>query len=261
MRKGEKSLNCLVIPPGLNATQSNENEEFLVNKEEIEGALIARNVRHLNQAHTSGVIQSGCIEDIVENSRQDQILDGKYKGGRNQAFDRLAKGLAHKAEEENGKITPERLAGKWRKAKTGKSSAHNIISYVILKFLSNSSYIMEIMAAFYTKIVINHTVLHRWKEATALMLEKGKGPRIDKLRIIQLINADLRMLMRTLISPVANKVADEGKLNLSQYARKQETTISALIEKRLLLENSILHCKDSPFNCFGLTSFMIFSIM
>ena len=36
----------------------------------------------------------------------------------------------------------------------------------------------------------------RWKLAISLMLEKGSGPRIDKLRIVNLIEADLQITMK-----------------------------------------------------------------
>lgn len=77
------------------------------------------------------------------------------------------------------------------------------------------------------------------------MLEKGKGPRIDKLRIIQLIQSDLQTVMKMLIQPTATKLEREGKINLCQFARAKSTTISVLVEKRLLMENSILTRKYS----------------
>ena len=68
------------------------------------------------------------------------------------------------------------------------------------------------------------------------MLEKGKGPRIDKIHIIQLICGDLRSLIRAFIVLVANKVVKEKKLNMLQYARKQATILSTLVEKQFIFE-------------------------
>lgn len=76
------------------------------------------------------------------------------------------------------------------------------------------------------------------------MLEKGKGPRIDKIRIIQLICSDLQTLMRAVIIPVASEIVEENKLNLSQYARKKATTMSALVEKRLIIDSVVLTRND-----------------
>ena len=52
--------------------------------------------------------------------------------------------------------------------------------------------------------------------------------------------------------PVANEIVEENKLNLSQYARKQATTMSALVEKRLIIESAKLSCQ----NCVWLVSDM-----
>ena len=88
-------------------------------------------------------------------------------------------------------------------------------------------------------------MLTRWRKAIAVMLEKGKGPWLNKLRIIQLISSDLQCLMRATIILVASAIVDKHKLNLSQYARKQATTMSTLVEKRLILESAALTRDES----------------
>lgn len=65
---------------------------------------------------------------------------------------------------------------------------------------------LQIFAQFYLKIIKNHVILNRWNEAIAIILEKEKGPRLDKLQIIQLIQANLQILIRVLILPWANKL-------------------------------------------------------
>ena len=47
------------------------------------------------------------------------------------------------------------------------------------------------------------------------MLEKGKGPVVDKLRIIQLIEADLQLLMRILVN-TRNKMSIEADSRVSK---------------------------------------------
>lgn len=118
------------------------------------------------------------------------------------------------------------------------------MNYAVLKCLAQSKYLTETFAMFYTQIIRHHIVLEQWKKSLACMLEKGKGPLLNKLRIIQLIQADLQMLMRVLILPSANKVIEEGIINKCQYARRKETMMNALVEKRLIIESSILTRKD-----------------
>ena len=43
-----------------------------------------------------------------------------------------------------------------------------------------------------------HSPLPRWQHSTQVMLEKGKGPAIENLRIIQLLEADMNWLLRFL---------------------------------------------------------------
>ena len=88
-------------------------------------------------------------------------------------------------------------------------------------------------------------MIKRWKRAIAVMLEKGKGPRLDKLRIIQLICIDLKSLIRANIIPAADEVVRKRDLNTSQYARKKSTTIDALVKKRLILKSAKLLREDS----------------
>lgn len=141
--------------------------------------------------------------------------------------------MKRKKEPEGNVITQEALTKVFSKVKIGKALAHKVMGYSILKCVSNSEIVMKILAKFYTKVIQNNITLKQWKKAIAIMLEKGKSPQINKLQINQLISSDLQSLMRATIIPVANAIVDENKLNLSQYARKQATTMSALVEKRL----------------------------
>ena len=57
----------------------------------------------------------------------------------------------------------------------------------------------KILVKFYTTVVRKGYYLKRWVKLLAVILEKGKGPIIGKLRTIQLIEADLQILMRIFI--------------------------------------------------------------
>ena len=239
--KETTGLSCLLVPLYMNADQSNEQEEFLVNREEIEKNIIAHNSRHLHQAHASKVVQSGCVEQLRSIMVQSEILKGKYRTNTDEGFNRIAQGLNRRMQESDHVVSQEVLTRTWSRAKGGKSSVNKVFLYAVIKCLSKSDILMKHLAWFYTKIIDNRIVLRRWSKAIAVMLEKGKGLRIDKLRIIQLIEADLQMLMRTIISPVANKVVYENQLNPSRYARKFTTTMNTLVEKCLVLESSMLN--------------------
>ena len=50
--------------------------------------------------------------------------------------------------------------------------------------------------------------------------------------------------MQLILIAVANEIVEENKLNLSQYAIKQATTMSDLVEKRLIIESAKLTRQD-----------------
>lgn len=243
--KEKSALKCLIVPPYKHPTRPNENEIFIIRKKEMEEILIERNSIHLHQAHESEVVQSGCVAEIAEEMVKSQIVNGEYSTRKNVAFNTLIQGFKRRSKSKTNVVEVEDFTKVCKRAKSGKISAHSIISYGLLKCFSDSKIMMNFLSKFYTKIIQNRISLQRWKRAVAVMLEKGKGPRLDKLRIIQLICSDLQSLMQNCLIPAANTVVEEGKLNLSQYARKQSTTMSALVEKRLILESAILTRDDS----------------
>lgn len=119
------------------------------------------------------------------------VLEGTYREVFDREFDELVEGLQRRLEEVSGYIMKEEITGKWAQAKGGKVSVNKVISYGILKCLAGSKRIMRTMEKFYTKIIPGRTTLKRWIKAIALMLEKSKGSRLNKLRIIQFTQCDL----------------------------------------------------------------------
>jgi hypothetical protein len=81
--------------------------------------------------------------------------------------------------------------------------------------------------------------LQRWHKASPLMLEKGKGRFIEHLRIIQLCEADLNMVLhiiwgRHLIRNALNHRA----LDTSQFAIPGQTCNNAVLNKVLFCDLS-----------------------
>ena len=58
---------------------------------------------------------------------------------------------------------------------------------------------MKILVRFYNAIVRKGYYLKQWTRLLNVMLEKGKGPILGKLRTMQLIEADLQLLMRMFV--------------------------------------------------------------
>jgi len=81
------------------------------------------------------------------------------------------------------------------------------------------------------------TPLHRWQQASQLMLEKGKGKHIDNLRIIQLCEADLNFILHVVRGKRLIRHASHH-LDKAQFAIPGQTCHNAVISKQLYLDLS-----------------------
>jgi hypothetical protein len=95
----------------------------------------------------------------------------------------------------------------------------------------------------------------RWRKAVDVMLEKIPGAiRTNKLRIIQLLEADLNQVLRSAFARNISKLAQEkdGIINEYQYGRSHQTCISPILDKFLTIHiliqkktNGIVFDKDA----------------
>ena len=74
-----------------------------------------------------------------------------------------------------------------------------------------------------------------------MILEKGKGPVLGKLRTIQLIEADLQLLMRIYVGGRNNaNIEDNKRLSKFNYSSRLNYLIeTAILEKRLMYDIAI----------------------
>jgi hypothetical protein len=79
----------------------------------------------------------------------------------------------------------------------------------------------------------------RWRQAIDIMLEKIPGvPRINKLRIIQLLEADLNQVLRSAFARNISKLAQEtpGIISEHQYRRSHQTCLTPVLNKLLTVQ-------------------------
>jgi hypothetical protein len=79
----------------------------------------------------------------------------------------------------------------------------------------------------------------RWRQAIYIMLEKIPGvPRINKLRIIQLLEADLNQVLRSSFARNISKLAQEtpGIISEHQYGRSHQTCLTPVLNKLLTVQ-------------------------
>ena len=90
----------------------------------------------------------------------------------------------------------ELSVAEWSKVvkKSKRKSSSSVFSkktYSVYKCALDSDKMINILVRFYNTILRKGYYLKRWIKLLAVILEKGKGPIIGKLRTIQLIEADL----------------------------------------------------------------------
>jgi hypothetical protein len=120
--------------------------------------------------------------------------------------------------------------------------------------------ISAVHAAMMTVLLTAVFCPERWKQAVDVMLEKIPGvPRSNKLRIIQLLEADLNQVLRIAFARNISRLAKEHSVIISehQYGRDNNTcltpvlnkllTVQILIQKRtegIVFENDTKGCYD-----------------
>jgi len=75
-----------------------------------------------------------------------------------------------------------------------------------------------------------------------IVIKKGKGPILSKLRIIQLIEANLQLLMRIfIVSRNENLIEKDHRISKSNFgSRKYYSIETVILKKRLLYDTSMI---------------------
>jgi hypothetical protein len=79
----------------------------------------------------------------------------------------------------------------------------------------------------------------RWRQAIDIILEKIQGvPRINKLRIIQLLKADLNQVLLSAFARNISKLAQEtpGIISEHQHRRSHQTCLTPVLNKLLTVQ-------------------------
>ena len=84
-----------------------------------------------------------------------------------------------------------------RKSKKSSSSFANLKrEYSVHKCALNCDLMTDALIKFCNLIIKHNNYPERWLKSASLRIEKHKGPRLDKPRVIQLIEADSQLIMR-----------------------------------------------------------------
>ena len=137
--------------------------------------------------------------------------------------------------------------------KSSRKSTSSIFSkrnYSMYKCTIESSRITTMLVDYYNIIIKNNFHPTRWLDILDLILEKGKGPLLGKLRIIQLLEADLQLIIRLFaVDRMSDKIEHDNRIAKANYGSRRNYSIENIIlEKRLLYDISKQNGKHTIHN-------------
>ena len=114
----------------------------------------------------------------------------------------------------------------------------------------------NILVGFHNLIIKNGYFPRKWLNILDSMIGKGKGMTLGKLRIIALIEADWQHVMRIYLGEEEEEIIEsDTRFSKSNYgSRKNYSIESALLEKRLIFDQSLLSCKLTIYSLTDLQS-------
>ena len=248
----------------LQVENENENENItLIKREEIESRIREHNTQHFKKAHESIIYRDKIYEKLRTNSIRNKILNGTLR--REECDDeRVFKFLKllkqdgrREYQRQRRQICEHDLIKVVKKSK--RSSASSIFSkriYAVYKCAIESERMTSILVRFYNLLLQKEYYPKRWLDILDVMIGKGKGMVLGKLRIITLIEADLQYIMRIFLGEEAEEmIENDSRFSTANYgSRKNYSIESALLEKRLIFDNSMLSGKSTIYTITDLQS-------
>ena len=113
-----------------------------------------------------------------------------------------------------------------------------------------------ILVTFYNLLIKTGYYPKRWIKLVDAILEKGKGPILGKLKTITLIEGDLQIMMRMYLNALEEElIKGDKRFSKANYSSKKNFSIeTAILEKQLILDNSLLSLEKTIYNLTDLKS-------
>ena len=120
------------------------------------------------------------------------------------------------------------------------SSVFSRRTCVVYELVNNNDEFLEVLLFFYNVVITKGIILQRWQNILDVILEKGKGPLLGKLRIIELIEGDMQIITRMHVGARNDEnVEIDNRMSKHNFgSRKWYSIESAILEKRLLHDTS-----------------------
>ena len=120
-----------------------------------------------------------------------------------------------------------------RAKKRSISSIYSKRNYTMYKCILNSLRLILVLVRYLNIIIKNQYYPEWWMKTLDIIIEKGKGLVLGKLRTIQLIEADLQLVMRILVNNRnKHRIERDSRISKSNYGSMPRYSIDdAILEK------------------------------
>ena len=242
--KGKKnSLKRLYIQD-----KEKNNYKQIIERNKIENEILQYNQKHYKQAYESKAYRDRIYEKLSDDRYRDKILKGELEKcdcDYEEVFKFLSL-LKQRGDLERTNEYDEISELEWSKVvrKAKKRSASSVFSnrtYSVYKCALDCEEMTKILIKFYNTIIKKQIYPKRWLKVLDIILEKGKGPILGNLRTIQLIEADVQLMMRIFIGGRNDKnIINDERLSKYNYGSRRHYSIeTAILEKRLMYDSAL----------------------
>lgn len=92
---------------------------------------------------------------------------------------------------------------------------------------------------YYNLIIKHQFYLQHWLDTLDVVIEKGKGPILRKLRTIQLLEADLQIIIRMhSVDLIQNDIESDNRVSKANYGSRKFYLIDNIILEKIILYNA-----------------------
>ena len=238
--------------------------------DELHDVVARQNWQHLHQAAPTPIGHGEGYNLFHGNDRHDtakKVLDGKldwrhpaeevnrFVANMRQAYNDET--LQHEADKTNALVTVAEFKSYFRKKKESTESSPSGQHIGHYKAVLDNDKIVDALVAMTNIALSTGCLLERWQHTVSVMLEKDKGsPKINRLQIIQLFEADYNFLLSLVFGHRLMTFARKHcLLNPSQYgSAKGKQAQSAILNKILTYDYFRLHKEDAATSEFDATA-------
>ena len=232
----------------LDVPDESGGRKLITRADEIHAYLLQRNEKHFGQATYTTFGDAGPGFEFIDpanpesDTHIDAMLDGVFEPWESASpyvREFLSELKCTLEVEVDTKLTLHDFINLFKKIPESTASSVSGLHYGHYRVLSKleDTTIIKVLFDIVDIAFITHSPLPRWQHVTQLMLEKGKGPAIENLRVIQLLEADLNWLLRLLWGKRLDRHATEaGVYNEAQFASPGKLCQSAIVNKVLFFD-------------------------